>query len=533
MPVSPTYPGVYIQEVSSGVRTVAGVPTSIAAFVGRTRRGAVEEPTACFGFGEFTRRFGGLWSEGPLSYAVDDFFGNGGGQALAVRLFKPAADDDDGIADLTVGALKLRAADPGAWGNELRARIDHPADATAAASIAARHGLEADDLFDLTVEDAGSGARETFRNLTIRDDGGERRVDRVLEAGSSLVRLAVLGGGGPDLPAARPVATDPLLAPDAWPGAENGNDGLALTPSDFIGDEDAKTGMHALLKADIFNLLCVPPDARSGTLDISVREKAAALCAKRRAFYIVDPPAGWDDNPANAAATAKAAQLNPATAVLSLVNASNAGLFFPNLRKRDPLRGGQIDEFAPCGAVAGVMARTDVNRGVWKAPAGLAATVAGVAELSVRLTDDENGLLNPIAVNCLRSFPNIGRVVWGARTLKGSDALSDDYKYIPVRRLALFIEESLYRGTQWAVFEPNDAPTWAQIRLAVGAFMQRLFRQGAFQGASPRDAYFVKCDAETTTQDDVNRGIVNISVGFAPLQPAEFVVISIQQIRSA
>jgi phage tail sheath protein FI len=163
----------------------------------------------------------------------------------------------------------------------------------------------------------------------------------------------------------------------------------------------------------------------------------------------------------------------------------------------------------------------------------MSATLAGVEGLTVKMTDEENGLLNPIGVNCLRSFPGTGLTVWGARTLRGSDQLSDDYKYLAVRRLALFIEESLYRGTQWVVFEGNDEPLWAQIRLSVGTFMQRLFKQGAFQGASPRDAYFVRCDASTTTQDDRNQGIVNIVVGFAPLLPAEFVVISIQQIRNA
>jgi len=148
----------------------------------------------------------------------------------------------------------------------------------------------------------------------------------------------------------------------------------------------------------------------------------------------------------------------------------------------------------------------------------------------VTLTDDENGQLNPLGINCLRSFPAAGRVVWGARTMRGDDQLADDYKYIPVRRLALYIEESLYRGTKWVVFEPNDEPLWAQIRLNVGSFMNNLFRQGAFQGQSPRDAYFVKCDKETTTQNDINLGIVNIIVGFAPLKPAEFVVIQLQQI---
>ena len=145
------------------------------------------------------------------------------------------------------------------------------------------------------------------------------------------------------------------------------------------------------------------------------------------------------------------------------------------------------------------------------------------------MTDLENGLLNPLGINCLRHFPVYGKVVWGARTLQGADGFASEWKYIPVRRTALFIEESLYRGTKWVVFEPNDEPLWAQIRLAAGAFMHNLFRQGAFQGRSPREAYFVKCDNETTTQNDINLGIVNIVVGFAPLKPAEFVVIKFQQ----
>jgi hypothetical protein len=151
-------------------------------------------------------------------------------------------------------------------------------------------------------------------------------------------------------------------------------------------------------------------------------------------------------------------------------------------------------------------------------------------DVSVALTDEENGDLNPLGTNCLRAMPVIGRVVWGSRTLRGADRLADQWKYVPIRRLALYIEESLYRGTQWAVFEPNDEPLWAQIRLNLGAFMHGLFRQGAFQGSSPREAYLVKCDAETTTQTDRNLGIVNIIVGFAPLKPAEFVIIKIQQL---
>jgi phage tail sheath protein FI len=216
---------------------------------------------------------------------------------------------------------------------------------------------------------------------------------------------------------------------------------------------------------------------------------------------------------------------------LSTIDARNAALYFPRVIQADPQRDGQLDIFVPCGLVAGIMARTDVRRGVWKAPAGIDdGGINGIQGLQVNLTDNENGTLNPIGINCLRAFPIIGRVVWGARTLRGADQLADEYKYVPIRRLALFIEESLYRGLQWVVFEPNDEPLWAQIRLNVGAFMQNLFRQGAFQGKSPREAYFVKCDRETNPQYDIDRGIVNIHVGFAPLKPAEFVIIKLQQI---
>lgn len=530
MAISPTYPGVYVQEIDSGVRTIAGVPTSVAAFVGRTKRGPVNQPTTCFNSGEYTRRFGGLWTDSTVSYTVDDFFGNGGGQCEIVRLFRPDGDSD-GYAQLTLASLNLRATSPGSWGKSLKGAISHPMDTDpeGTKSVALKYGLNENDLFDLVIQDDGSGAREVFRNLSTKEGAGQRRFDRVLAAESSLVEARPNAGGTPTFVDGRPAKTPP----DTMISATDGDDGLALDEATYLGDPAKKTGIQALRKADIFNLLCVPPDQRDGTLPKPVREAAVQLCAQERAFLIVDPPASWDAKPDEAAAAAKAAQLDPVQQVLPLTHADHAALYFPRILKRDRLRGGQVDAFPPCGVVAGVMARTDVNRGVHKAPAGLAASLSGTDGLTVRMTDDENGLLNPIGVNCLRSFPNIGRVVWGARTLKGSDQLSDDYKYVSVRRLALFIEESLFRGTQWVVFEGNDEPLWAQIRLSVGSFMQRLFRQGAFQGTSPKDAFFVKCDAESTTQDDINRGIVNIVVGFAPLQPAEFVVISIQQIRNA
>ena len=308
--------------------------------------------------------------------------------------------------------------------------------------------------------------------------------------------------------------------------AMGGLDSQPLNQTVYEGLAADKTGLHALDKADLFNLLCIPPDVREGDTESAVYQTAMSYCKERRAMLIVDAPQTWSANKDTAATKARDGL---ADLGLSGEAARNAALYFPRVLEADPLRDGQIDAFVPCGIVAGIMARTDTARGVWKAPAGLDASMNGIQGVNVPLNDAENGMLNPLGINCLRTFPVNGRVIWGARTLRGADQLADEWKYIPVRRTALFIEESLYRGTQWVVFEPNDEPLWAQIRLNIGAFMHNLFRQGAFQGSTPRDAYFVKCDKETTTQNDINLGIVNIHVGFTPLKPAEFVVIKIQQ----
>jgi phage tail sheath protein FI len=208
----------------------------------------------------------------------------------------------------------------------------------------------------------------------------------------------------------------------------------------------------------------------------------------------------------------------------------NTAVYFPRINAPDPLNENRPRSLGAGGAMAGLWARTDTARGVWKAPAGTEATLRNVESLGYKLTDQENGQLNPLGANCLRNFPVYGNIAWGARTLDGADLRASDWKYVPVRRTTLFIEESLFRGTKWVVFEPNDEPLWSQIRLNVGAFMQDLFRKGAFQGTTPKEAYFVKCDSETTTQTDIDNGIVNIEVGFAPLKPAEFVILKIQQI---
>jgi phage tail sheath protein FI len=598
MPATLTYPGVYIEEIPSGVRTITGVATSITAFIGRSLRGPTNEPITINSYGDFERIFGGLWIDSRLGYAVRDFYLNGGSQAIIVRLFHPffASDADrlaaldaaqdadaaaqavpggdpaanvataartvandpanaaeprksaaDAVADAAeaavaagknnadvkaasaaaVGAaapitkatidangLNLVAASEGKWGNSLRARVDY--DVAGGAT----------NLFNLSIRDDKTGQIEVFRNVSVVA-GHARQVDRVLANGSSLARVSG------SLPGSRPTVHDAGAGKDIWAdnspetndkvaGAGTASNGSGLVQNDFTGTglENAKQGLYALRKADLFNLLCIPPYLPDDNVDTDLFSKATAYCEKRRAMFLIGPRESW--NTKDAAKSGLSSDI--------AVDSSYAALYFPRLRQPNPLRDNQIEDFDPCGAVAGVMARTDSTRGVWKAPAGLAANLVGVPQLSVPLTDAENGELNPLGINCLRAFAAGGRVIWGARTREGNDQLASEWKYVPVRRTALFIEESLYRGTQWVVFEPNDEPLWAQIRLNLGAFMHGLFRQGAFQGTTPKDAYFVKCDKETTTQNDINLGIVNIIVGFAPLKPAEFVVIKIQQI---
>ena len=299
------------------------------------------------------------------------------------------------------------------------------------------------------------------------------------------------------------------------------------TVDSYKGSEASHSGFYALDKVDLFNLMIIPKDAALSEDDyVSLWAPASVYCRNRRAFLIVDPRDSWSNSP-------NVVSEDPEKGVDALRKTGivkiNAAVYYPRIKIRR--NNGLLVDIGPGGAVAGIMARIDSSGGggVWKAPAGLEADIqGGISGLEIVLTDGENGSLNKLGVNCLRSFPN-GIVVWGARTLAGSDDLGSEWKYVPIRRLALMIEESLYRGTKWAVFEPNDEPLWAKIRLNVGAFMMSLFNQRAFQGSSPNTAFYVKCDSETTTEDDRNRGIVNIEVGFAPLKPAEFVVIKIQQ----
>ena len=528
MPPDGGYPGVYVEEVPGGPRAIDGVPTSICAFVGRAARGPVDTPVVVTSFADFQRRFGGLWSGSMLGSSVRDFFRNGGSSAIVVRVFAPPTGSAAGTgrAVLRCGATALTAADPGAWGNALRVRIDHDPPGGQA-----EPGATDQSPFTLTVHEAATGTTEVHRAVTVGLAGHPRDLGTVLAAESDLVRVVA---SEPGMPQERPDRhADPDEGADVW-GSDTTSTGVGADPDDRGSDGDPLTwvsllgatrgggraGVYALDDVELFNLLVIPPYLPTADVEPDVLTAAHEYCRQRRAILLVDGPSRWR--------TVREVTSSALAGDVGTIGA-NAALYFPRLRVLNPLHANQVEDLPAAGAVAGIIARTDAQRGVWKAPAGAAAALMGHPGLSVTLTVDEIAKLTQLGVNCLRVFPSTGPVVWGARTAADANTNTSEWRYLPVRRTALFIEESLDRGTRWAVFESNSEPLWAALRSTVGAFLDTLFRQGAFQGARAQDAYLVKCDQSTTTQANIDQGIVNIVVGFAPLKPGEFVILRIQQ----
>jgi len=529
MPATLTYPGVYVEEVPSGVRAIAGVSTADTAFVDSFRRGPMNRAVRITSLADFQRVFGGIDPTSEASYAIQQYFLNGGSVAWVVRV---ARDPQPAAAGLTLrggsplqDTLRAQAANPGTWGNAVQVAV-------VPGSTADRFNLVVREIVMANGQPVlGSNGlpqvtnSETHRNLSM-DQTNARYAVTAVGADSQLVELSDRGLGS--LPVTTPLTARGDVPDSAFRNLTGGTDAAPPDGAALRGDPDTRTGMYALDRIDpfVFNVLCLPAaatlDQASANLDTpnlrAVVSEAETYCAGKRAFLIVDVPAFVNTQ----------VEMNTWIATNSGIRHPNAAVYFPRLLVPDPASEGRSRDVAASGTLAGVFARIDATSGVWKAPAGTDATLRN-ATLAVTLTDGENGALNPLGVNALRNFPIFGNISWGARTLVGADQQASEWKYIPVRRSALFIETSLEQGLKWVVFEPNDEPLWAQIRLNVGAFMHNLFRQSAFQGTTPAQAYFVKCDAETTTQNDIDRGIVNVLVGFAPLKPAEFVVIRIEQ----
>ena len=501
------HPGVFVEEVAgTGAHTIQGVPTSVTAFVGRTWRGPIDEPVHLNNFGDYQRQFGGLWRDSAVSFAVWQFFNGGGTDAIIVRVATRAGEAAAKSATIQLQDGEIfRAANPGSWGLNLKVTID-------------RAGLTDDKLFNLTVTDAPQGRRdsaqreadaqtESFKGLSV-DPASPQFAGTVLQQ-SQFLRLES------GLRAVAPRGQTALAV------ELSGSDGAPIGTAEVTAPENraARTGLYALDKLGLFNLLCIPPYAPGVDLDVAKDwAPAAQYCGERRAFLIVDAPAAWsvDDAVKNVPA-------------FHAIARENAALYFPRAIAPDPLNNNQPAAFAPCGMVAGVMAMTDTVRGVWKAPAGIDASLANVTGLSRALSDANVESLNPLGVNCLRILPSYGPVVWGARTLVGSDVEGSLWRYVSVRRLFLSLEQSIYDGTQWGVFEPNDQRLWARVVNTVTSFLRTQWQQGALVGQTEQQAFFVICNQTVMTQDDILNGRLICEIGIAPVRPAEFVTFRISQ----
>ena len=526
------HPGVYVREVPSGVRTIEAVPTSTTIFVGETERGPLR-PTKVRGVSEYERLFGGYLrvdasASTPIvrvttRYAMDAFFRNGGGTAYILRAADSASvaatrDYEDGAT--VISADLVAAASPGAWGNDLYVVFTASSDGDAN-----RFRMV---VFARDLDSGDTNFVEDWDRLSL-DAGDESYVLDVV-ARSSYIRWL----GSPDFSLAS-------FIDEAAAAGQSGNPanwslaGLSATQlSSGSGGDSAFTpaSLASLLSeldgVDDAALVVATPDAWvQGGDGFAQWYDALRTYVDNRPkldlFFIGDLPR--QDLAANATGAASAIQ--------SLVSGGGftrsdmTGVYWPHLEVADPIGAGSSATITvpPASAVAGLFARTDSRRGVWKAPAGTEATVGGLVGVEWEILDRQQADLNPQGVNAIRLIPGAGTVIWGARTLRPSS----EWRYVPVRRTAMFLRKSIYNGIQWAVFEPNDEELWASLRATIAAFMETQFRNGAFAGTSSREAYFVKVDAETTTEIEQAAGVVNVLVGFAPLRPAEFVVVQLSQ----
>lgn len=601
MPVTPTYPGLYIQETQSSVHTITPAPTNIAVFIGythplKTLAANWGQPVLVNGFADYQRNFGGFlrstvyalsgasqWvsngtteyanpqeapglSFGDMASAVNQFFLNGGQQAYIVGLLPQTtlplgAGGTPSVAGGTVTPIglgitftALEITDP----NFVMTLTLRPIAATLNASP------PVPEQADLIVtygpapgpqpgQQAPSGTiTETYRRVTLTPQAVtgsppqtvgdpnfiETRVGNATTPVSRLVSVSVGSGPSPGFLQGLGSSytwtfSDATLPPASL--TSTGSFQSIFEATDFTQVMQENTPLD---KLPVFNLMVIP-----GVTNSLVLSTAERFCENHFAFLICDPPltdsadGSLPQFPDTIWSTINGKNVDQNGVPIEIPTSKNAALYFPYLLSPDPVTGsslslvtGSPNEIPPAPTVAGIFAATDLSRGVWKAPAGFQATTTNTNGVVLRgkMTDPQQGLLNPIGVNCLRDFPNIGTTVFGARTLV---TLTDEqWRYVPVRRMALFLEQTFLANLKWVLFEPNDEPLWSAIVVSINDFMLGLFNQGAFQGATPSVAFSVQCDSTTTTQTDIDAGVVNIVVGFAPLIPAEFVIITITQL---
>ncbi len=491
-------PGVYIQEVEAGSRPIEGVGTAVAAFLGLAAQGTFNEPTLVTNWSQFVQNFGGFMEGSYLAHAVYGYFLNGGGSCYIVRIggngAPPGAHGELLLGRDKALPYRVTALEPGPSGNDITIEVQDASE-------------PGEDTFKLVVS-WGAQVQEVFDNVTTRKR--RNNVVTVVKAQSKLIQLEEIANAtAPQpVPAARvQLAGAPLSIP------------LRVTPADYVGDSADRTGFAGLEAIDPVTMISVPDlmaAYQQGVIDLEgVQVVQTAMIAHCELMgdrmAVLDPPPGLN-----------AQQIREWRVDKVRYDSRYATLYWPWIKVLDPLQGGEA-LVPPSGHMAGIWARSDDTRGVHKAPAN--EVVRGALNLELLTTKGEQHQLNPQGINCIRAFPGRGIRVWGARTLSSDPT----WRYLNVRRLFNYLEESILEGTQWVVFEPNDMALWERVKRTINAFLTRAWRDGALIGATPQDAFYVKCDAETNPPEVIDAGQLVVEIGIAPVKPAEFVVFRIAQ----
>jgi hypothetical protein len=491
--------GIQVEEQPGAEHAITRSATAVTAFIGRTLRGPVDRPVTITSFADFQRVFGGLWQPSTLSYAVEQFFDNGGITAVVLRIANgarpctlalPAGDD----------RLLLEARSPGTR-EFLRAAVDYDG-----------IGSNEDDRFNLVLQRLRSPGsehiedQEIYRRLSVRPDSSRHVTAALAES--------VLAGVAGPVPPCRPdmtARTDGRTFVGYVHSATDGDDGAPLSDYDIIGSAARGTGIFALGGAEVFNFLCIPPLTRDVDVGASTLLVANRYCRDRRAMLVVDPPHDWD---------------TPEAALAGMRDwpfaSDSALMYFPRLLAHDRLRG-RFESFAPCGAVTGMLARADDSSPEWLTGQADELTLRGGYRPMCTVGDEQRRRLAVVGINTLQTLrPTAHPATVPARTLAGLSAASSDWRLLATRRLALMIISSIERGTRWMLFEPNEQALWIRALRQLTAFFGALEADGAFAGREPGDRWFVICDGRVNREQERDRGVVNVLFGFAATRPGEF-----------
>jgi hypothetical protein len=505
------YPGVYIEEKPSGSRPIQGVGTAVAAFLGFTERrpaGNVGQPRFVASWTQYENEFGGFVPGFLLPLAVYGYFLNGGA-ACYIQSLATKSDNDRAAEGKPARVMLFSQVESNAL--ELKTKPGAPAGVEVAIDDATGEGVT-DEQFKVTIKIAGRDD-EVYDNLTM-DKRNANHAVKVLSRSEVITALDMESPGS--LVEKRPRNGRYTLEAAAT--------GALISAEEIKGNASERTGMGALEEvADVTMLVC--PELMGGVMTgklkhddvIAIQQAMLDHCALMKdRFAILDAPPGFSPQ-----------EVHDWRMKEAMFNSKYGALYYPWITIANPTPRNENDRWItipPSGHIAGVYARVDQERGVHKAPAN--EQIRGAVKLEKQVINSEQAKLNPDGINCIRAFPGRGIMIWGARTLAEP---SSEWRYINVRRLFNFVEESIYEGTQWVVFEPNDTDLWERVKRTITAFLTRIWREGALFGATPQEAFFVKCDADLNPPEVRDEGMLIVEIGLAPVKPAEFVIFRFSQ----